>query len=112
MDKHEKGIEKLPGRLDRSLPEWNGSYGGDSRRLPKVVQKLLMGRTLSAEEKAELLWRFFELDQRARERATRFRFMAMGVALAAVLAYVAIFHRAWVVGQIMAWLSPPAGPAA
>jgi hypothetical protein len=113
MDKHEKGIEKVPGRLDRPLPEWKGDYGGDPRRLPKVIQKLLHGRILTAEEKAELLWRFFELDQRARERQARVRGWAIALVLGAVVAYVGAFHRAWVVEQIMAWLSPPpAGPPA
>src|SRR5882762_10759106 len=71
MDRHEKGLEKVPGRPDLPLPEWQGGYGGDAQRLPKVVQKLLHARILTAEEKAELLWRLFELDQRARVRQAR-----------------------------------------
>ena len=112
MDRHEKGIERVSGRMDAPLPEWNGSYGGDARRLPKVVQKLLLNRPLSAEEKAELLWRFFELDQRARVRAARTRtaFITIGVALVAF--YLALYQRAWIVERVMAWLSPPAAPHA
>ena len=112
MDKHEKGIQNLPGRLDQPLPEWRGGYGGDARRLPKVVQKLLLGRTLTAEEKAELLWRFFELDQRSRERRAKVRAWAVGLALIAIAVYVGVYHRMWVAERIMAWLSPPAGPSA
>jgi len=70
MDKHEKGIEVEPHRPDVPLPKWDGKYGGDQKRLPKVIQKLLLRRPLTAEEKAELLWRYYELEQggRVRER--------------------------------------------
>ena len=68
MDKHEKGIEVDPYRPDLPLPKWDGKYGGDQKRLPKVVQKLVLRRPLTPEEKAELLWRFFELEQGARTR--------------------------------------------
>lgn len=68
MDDHERGIERRPGRPDLPLPEWNGNYRGDPRRLPRVVQKLRHKRRLSAEEKAELLWRLHELDQQERAR--------------------------------------------
>ncbi|MGH7680785.1 MAG: hypothetical protein ACRENN_02215 [Candidatus Eiseniibacteriota bacterium] len=108
MDKHEKGLEKNPDRLDQSLPDWAGGYGGSPKRLPKVVQKLLLGRALSAEEKAELLWRFYELDQGARARTARDRRMVAVVALLLAVVYVAVFQRAWVVASLMAWLSPPA----
>ena len=107
MDRHEKGIEKLPGRLDRPLPEWNGSYWGDPRRLPKVVQKLMLKRILSAEEKAELLWRFFEIDQRARQRRARIHSVIAWSALVLVVAYFALFQRTWIAESVMAWLSPP-----
>jgi hypothetical protein len=110
MDKHEKGLEKQPGRLDQPLPEWKGRYGGDARRLPKVVQKLLAGRPLTAEEKAELLWRFFELDHRAREVRLKRRGWALALLVGLVAAYLAVFQRAWIADQIMAWLSPPAAP--
>jgi hypothetical protein len=107
MDRHEKGIEKEYGRLDRPLPEWKGSYGGDARRLPKVVQKLMHGKVLSAEEKAELLWRFYELDQTARTRQLRiWTALLVLTALAAAL-YIGLNHREWVMAQVMAWLSPP-----
>jgi hypothetical protein len=112
MDKHEKGIEKQHGRVDLPLPEWQGSYAGDAKRLPKVVQKLVHGRTLTAEEKAELLWRMFELDQRSRERRAKARAWVLGLSLIAVAVYVGVYHRVWVAEQIMAWLSPPAGPSA
>ena len=107
MDRHEKGIEKEPGRLDRPLPEWNGSYSGDQRRLPKVVQKLAAGRTLTAEEKAELLWRFYEIDQRTRTRQQRTRAVILGGLAVCVLVYLAVYQRVWIVSQVMAWLSPP-----
>ena len=107
MDRHEKGIEKVPGRLDRPLTEWNGSYHGDSRRLPKVVQKLLLKRILSAEEKAELLWRYFELDQRGRQRQARIHTILVWSAVVILIAYFAVFQRTWIAEQVMAWLSPP-----
>jgi len=71
MDNHERGIEKKFGRPDMPLPEWNGSYGGDPKKLPRVVQKFLAKRRLNAEEKAEFLWRLYELDQADRARTTQ-----------------------------------------
>src|SRR2546425_12195014 len=68
MDEHEKGIEVDPLRPDLPLPKWDGRYRGDPKRLPKVVQKLMLRRPLTPEEKAELLWRFYELQQGARAR--------------------------------------------
>lgn len=108
MDKHEKGIEKNPDRVDRPLPEWDGRYSGSQKRLPKVVQKLVLGRALSAEEKAELLWRFYEIDQGVRTRAARDRRVVALLLLLLVVAYVAVFQRHWVAAGVMAWLSPPA----
>ena len=112
MDRHEKGLEKVPGRLDQPLPDWNGSYSGNVGKLPKVVQKLMHGVNMSAEEKAELLWRFFELDQRARARGASAKRILTAVALIAGIAWVAIYQWRWVVNQVMAWLSPPAAPPA
>jgi len=112
MDRHEKGLEKVPGRLDQPLPDWNGSYSGNVGKLPKVVQKLMHGVNMSAEEKAELLWRFFELDQRARARGASTKRILTAVALIAGIAWVAIYQWRWVVNQVMAWLSPPAAPPA
>lgn len=110
MDRHEKGIEKEYGRLDRPLPEWQGSYGGDPRRLPKVVQKLKHGKTLTAEEKAELLWRFYEIDQTDRTRRARVWTVLLVFAILAAAGYLGFHQRDWVVAQVMAWLSPPATP--
>jgi hypothetical protein len=110
MDRHEKGIEKEYGRLDRPLPEWTGSYGGDSRRLPKVVQKLKHGKTLTAEEKAELLWRFYEIDQSVRIRQARILVVLLVLGVAAAALYLGLYQREWVLAQVMAWLSPPATP--
>ena len=107
MDRHEKGIEKVPGRMDRPLPEWNGSYAGDQRKLPKVVQKLASGRILTAEEKAELMWRFYELDQAARTRSERLRAVLLGGLAIGLVVYLAMYQRVWIMGQVMAWLSPP-----
>jgi hypothetical protein len=91
MDKHERGLEVSEARLDLPLPKWNGSYRGEKHRLPKVVQKLLLGRPLTPEEKAELLWRFHELEnqRRVRQRAVTAVVLVIGVlvALAAVAAY-------------------------
>lgn len=112
MDRHEKGIEKEYGRLDRPLPEWKGSYGGDPKRLPKVVQKLMHGKTLTAEEKAELLWRFYEIDQAERTRRAHVWTALLVVVALAACAYLALYQRHWIVAQVMAWLSPPATPPA
>ncbi len=110
MDRHEKGIARDPNRVDLPLPEWRGDYGGDPDHLPKVVKRLLQGRILTAEEKAELLWRFFELDQRARARERRnSRALAVLVVILGITV-VALYHKAWLAIQLMAWLSPPASP--
>ena len=110
MDRHEKGIEKAYGRVDRPLPEWKGSYGGDPRRLPKVVQKLMQRKTLTAEEKAELLWRFYEIDQSRRTRQAKVWTTLLVLVVLGAAAYLAFYQRQWVVNQVMAWLSPPATP--
>lgn len=104
MDKHEKGIEIDRTRTDTPLPRWNGRYGGDPKRLPRVIQKLLHRRALTAEEKAELLWRFYELDQAARGRrralwATLIVFCALG--------YFTVTHWNWVLSQVELWINPP-----
>jgi len=112
MDRHEKGLERVPGRPDLPLPEWQGGYGGDTQRLPKVVQKLMHGRILTAEEKAELLWRLFELDQREKSRRARSQRILVAVTLLAAGAWVAIYQWRWVADHVMAWLSPPAAPPA
>ena len=112
MDRHEKGIEKEYGRVDRPLPEWKGGYGGDPRRLPKVVQKLMHGKTLTAEEKAELLWRFYEIDQATRSRQGRIWAAILVLGLLAAAGYFGIYQREWVMAHVMAWLSPPAAPPA
>jgi hypothetical protein len=112
MDRHEKGFEKVPGRLDKPLPEWGGSYAGDPQRLPKVVQKLMRGMILTAEEKAELLWRLFELDQKERARRAHSQRILLVVALLLAAAWVAIYQWRWVAERVMAWLSPPAAPPA
>ncbi|HEU5311751.1 MAG TPA: hypothetical protein VFV24_09890 [Candidatus Eisenbacteria bacterium] len=110
MDRHEKGIEREYGRVDRPLPEWKGSYRGDPRHLPKVVQKLMHGKTLTAEEKAELLWRFYEIDQADRTRRARVWTVLLVLVVLGAAVYLAFYERQWVVAQVMAWLSPPATP--
>ena len=112
MDRHEKGLEKDPGRLDQPLPEWGGGYSGDAQRLPKVVQKLMHERILTAEEKAELLWRLFELDQRGRVRQARAKRILTALVLLGAATYMAIYQWRWVADRVMAWLSPPAAPPA
>ena len=108
MDKHEKGIEIDPTRTDLPLPRWKGRYGGDPKRLPRVVQKLMHRRTLSPEEKAELLWRFYELDQAARLRQRLLLTAFFVICVAGVTGYFALTHWSWVLGQIDIWRNPPA----
>ncbi|HZI89564.1 MAG TPA: hypothetical protein VFD83_03830 [Candidatus Polarisedimenticolia bacterium] len=93
MDKHEKGIEFDPYRPDQPLPKWNGKYGGDAKHLPKVVQKLLLRRTLTPEEKAELLWRFYELEQGGRVRERLLWMLTVLLCLAAFAGYLAWNHQ-------------------
>ena len=110
MDNHERGIEREPGRLDIPLPEWRGSYGGDRRKLPKVVQKLLHKRRLSAEEKAELLWRIYELDQAARTRRDRFRSLVLLLFLVfAGLATWIFMTQPWITHGILDLMYPMNG---
>lgn len=110
MDNHERGIEKKPGRLDSPLPEWRGSYGGDHRKLPLVVQKLLHKRRLTAEEKAELLWRIYELDVAARQRRDRFRTAALFLFLAfAGLATWVFVSQPWITKGILDLMYPASG---
>jgi hypothetical protein len=110
MDNHERGIEKKPGRLDTPLPEWKGGYGGDRRRLPVVVQKLLHRRRLTAEEKAELLWRIYELDVEARSRRERFRSLALLLFLAfAGLATWVFVSQPWITKGILDLVYPVNG---
>jgi hypothetical protein len=106
MDKHERGWEIQEGRLDLPLPLWNGSYRGDQKRLPKVVQKLLLRRPLTPEEKAELLWRYYELDQAHRSRnrvlaGTLIVLLALGV-----LALIAAFPPEWARQEMVRLLGP------
>jgi hypothetical protein len=103
MDKHEKGIDVDPYRPDQPLPRWNGSYKGDAKRLPKVVQKLMLRRTLTAEEKAELLWRFFELEQGGRVRERLLWLLSLLLVLACFAGYLAYTHQ-------LTWLAALAHP--
>lgn len=106
MDKHEKGIEVDPLRPDKPLPQWNGKYGGDPKRLPKVVQKLLLRRPLTPEEKAELLWRFYELDQgkRVRKGLLWMLVLVLVICVSGIVGYLAFTH-----GHLpsLATLAPP-----
>lgn len=81
--------------MDMPLPHWKGSYRGDKRKLPRVVQKLLHGAKLTPEEKAELLWRFYELDQRARTRRGRLLAAAVILGIIVSLLYVAAYPPPW-----------------
>jgi hypothetical protein len=109
VDNHERGWEKKPGRLDLSLPEWRGGYGGDPRRLPRVIQKLLHGRKLTAEEKAELLWRFYELDQEARagNRKRVAVLLTLGTVVLAAAAWVCLHPPKWLVQSLTDLLTHP-----
>jgi len=103
MDKHEKGIEIDSTRPDKPLPRWNGKYGGDPKRLPKVVQKLILRRPLTPEEKAELLWRFYELDQGGRVGKRIAWILLFVVCLALIGGYVA--YTQW--DRLLAHMTPP-----
>jgi hypothetical protein len=110
MDNHERGWEKKPGRPDAPLPEWSGSYGGDPKYLPRVVQKLRQNRKLTAEEKAELLWRFYELDQVDR-RKTRARVMTLLLFLVVVTGTAVWLYfnpQTWIVTKILEIVDPGA----
>jgi hypothetical protein len=93
MDKHEKGIEVDPYRPDQPLPRWNGKYSGDPKFLPKVVQKLLLRRMLTPEEKAELLWRYFELEQGGRVRERLLWLLTLVLCLACFAGYLLFTHQ-------------------
>jgi len=103
MDKHEKGIEIDPTRVDVPLPQWNGRYRGDPKRLPKVVQKLVHRRPLTPEEKAELLWRFYELDQGGRFGRKLFWIGLIVICIVGIVGFFAYAHWDWVLGR----LAPP-----
>jgi hypothetical protein len=104
MDKHEKGIEIDPYRPDAPLTRWDGKYGGDQKRLPKVVQKLVLRRPLTPEEKAELLWRFYELEQGGRARRGLIGvLMVMVLCAACVAGYLVYTHQI----PFLAALAPP-----
>ena len=106
MDKHERGWEIQEGRDDVPLPHWNGSYGGDPKRLPKVVQKLLLRRPLTPEEQAELLWRYYELDQ---ARQSRNRVLVGTIIVLLILgtfALIAAFPPDWARQEMVRLLGP------
>ncbi|HJW13468.1 MAG TPA: hypothetical protein VJ776_02165 [Thermoanaerobaculia bacterium] len=110
MDNHERGWEKKLDRPDLPLPEWNGSYWGDPKRLPRVVQKLRQKRKLTAEEKAELLWRFYELDQIDR-RKTRTRVMVLLLLLVVVTGtavWLYLHPQAWIADRLLRIVDPGA----
>ena len=107
MDKNEKGIENDPTPPDLPLPQWKGKYGGDLKRLPRVVQKLLHHRILSPEEKAELLWRFYELDQSARVRQRLLWTAFFVICAAGITGYFALTHWGWLLGRIDMLVPPP-----
>ena len=111
MDNHERGLEKRHDRPDQPLPEWKGRYRGDPRKLPRVVQKLIQRRHLTAEEKAELLWRFYELDQENRARARRrlALLIAMGAVLVIAVVWVSIHPPEWFVQSVVDLLEPKTG---
>lgn len=106
MDKHERGWEIQEGRLDQPLPRWNGSFGGDQRRLPKVVQKLAKGRPLTPEEKAELLWRFYELDVQRRSQSRGAVGVLVVVLALGIFFLMAAHPPAWLRDELARFLGP------
>ena len=106
MDKHEKGIEVEPHRPDVPLPKWDGKYGGDQKRLPKVIQKLLLRRPLTAEEKAELLWRYYELEQGGRVRERLMWILTVLLCLACLAGYLAYNHQLPFLGSLAVLANP------
>jgi len=109
MDKHERGWEIEEGRQDLPLPRWNGKYSGDKKRLPKVVQKLLLGRNLTPEEKAELLWRFYELDVRRKARSRGMTGVTLVLLTLGVLALIAAFPPEWLRREFMHFMGSGRG---
>ncbi|HLQ65782.1 MAG TPA: hypothetical protein VK123_00960 [Candidatus Limnocylindrales bacterium] len=109
MDKHERGWEVEEGRLDLPLPHWNGSYRGDKKHLPKVVQKLLLGRNLTPEEKAELLWRFHELDAKKKARSRGMTGVTLVLLTLGALALIAAFPPEWLRREFMRFLGSVRG---
>ncbi len=107
MDKHEKGIEVDPYRPDLPLSRWNGKYGGDPKRLPKVVQKLLLRRPLTPEEKAELLWRFYELEQGGRIHQGILWAALLMICVVGAAGYFAYAHWGWIMDRFQGALAPP-----
>ena len=69
-------------------------------RLPKVVQKLLLDRPLTPEEKAELLWRFHELEHQRRGRRRAVTAVALVIGLLVALAAVAAYPPPWLRHQM------------
>ena len=110
MDNHERGWEKKPGRPDVPLPEWNGSYWGDQAKLPRVVQKLRQKRKLTAEEKAELLWRFYELDQidRSRTRTRVLLLLLLLVVVTGTAVWLYIHPQHWIADRLLQIVDPGA----
>ena len=110
MDNHERGWEKKLGRPDVPLPEWNGFYWGDPNKLPRVVQKLRQKRKLTAEEKAELLWRFYELDQMDRSRV-RIRIgvlLLLLVVVTSVAVWLYMNPQPWIAERLLQIVDPGA----
>lgn len=106
MDKHEKGIEVDPYRPDVPLPKWDGTYGGDQKRLPKVIQKLLLRRPLTAEEKAELLWRYYELEQGKHVRERLMWILTVLFCVLCFAGYLAYNHQLPFLGGLAALANP------
>jgi hypothetical protein len=96
-------LEPLQSEARAADGSWReGGYGGDRRRLPRVVQKLLHRRRLTAEEKAELLWRIYELEQAAQARRGRTRaiLLILFLAFSAIATWVFV-TQPWITGGIL-----------
>lgn len=112
MDNHERGIERKFGRPDTPLPDWDGSFGGDPKRLPRVVQKLMAKRRLTPEEKAEMLWRLYELDQADRVRTNQRvgALLLLMLMLTGVAIWLYLHPQPWIAERLLAIVDPTYEP--
>jgi hypothetical protein len=75
------------------------------------VQKLMHKRRLSPEEKAELLWRIYELDQRDRVRTNRrvTLLLALLLVITGTAVWLYLNPQPWIAERMLEIVDPPAG---